>query len=295
MGIFKAPSWLSAWLGTVLVMAWLAPAQVDAQPIQTISGCRARVVRPAKQQVCISCIQRGGVFYKRGADVGACRMPSAPVVRRTEVSVRQPTPELIQTRHGCESRIARAEKRMRCHVCVRRGGAFDRQGPGLGACVMPSAPPPPVVVAPRGGEGDVIDTLAGCAERIARAPKRRRCRQCLRHGGVFERDGAAGGVCLPADHSPLIGTPVGCANRIARASERRRCLGCVRHGGVFDPRGPGGCALADRAVIEERVRTAAGCSARIVREPKRLRCIACVQRGGVFHKQGASAGFCAAR
>ncbi len=192
--------------------------------IRTKPGCAARVGRLSKRQRCMVCVGRGGVFHKRGAAAGFCR-GGAPLA---------PKGVIVRTRPGCVTHIGRVHKRRRCVACVRRGGAFHRQGGAAGFCEVRKPAPPPPAAGP-------IRAEPGCVARIGRVNKRRRCIACVRRGGVFHKRGAAHGFCAgpaaPRPHVGIIRSVHGCRTRIGRLSKRRRCIACVRRGAVFHKRG----------------------------------------------------------
>ena len=254
-----------------------APAPVVGM-IRAEAGCISRIGRLPKRQRCIACVHRGGVFHKQGGSRGFCKGGAAL--------------NQIRTGPGCAARIGRVPKRQRCMVCVRRGGVFHKQGAAAGFC-KGGAPLPPA--------GVVIATRPGCVTHIGRIAKRRRCKACVRKGGVFHRQGGGAGFCRgravaphPRAAGPIRAAP-GCVARIGRITKRQRCIACVHRGGVFHKRGGsrGFCAgPVAPTPAPAFIRSVHGCRTRIGRVSKRRRCIACVRRGGRFLKQGAAHGLC---
>jgi hypothetical protein len=216
-----------------------------------------------------------------------------------------PAPDVVRTPAGCQRRIVRVPKRRRCLACVKRGFHFHKRGAG-GFCHKPGrlSPATKAVVADR------IRSVKGCAIRVPRLSKRKRCVACVKSGRVFQKQVATAGFCVAgpgpgAAAAAVVATairhPVGCKTRIARLPKRQRCIACVNRGFVFQRQGaaagfcrkPGAAPVA-ATVAATAIRTPAGCRTRIARLPKRQRCVACVRRGQIFQKQGTNPGFCRA-
>lgn len=304
---------------------------VVANTIRTVQGCNARVRRHNKRSRCLSCVNYGGIFQKRG--FGYCRGAMAPA----------PPPRPRGTVHsvtGCNRRIARPGKRSRCVSCVSRAGVFHKQGPGTGYCrgakplastlysahdcgrfivragkrarcvsctsgrgqfvtqgagrgfCRGAAPPPAPPVK--------IYSVADCSRFIARPGKRGRCVSCTSARGHFVTQGRGTGFCRRAATPPpppvKIYSASDCGRFIARAGKRARCIRCTSKRGHFvtQGRGTGFCrgAAAPPPPRRDTVHSVPGCQSRVGRIPKRKRCVHCVRSGGVFHKQGAGTGFC---
>jgi len=222
------------------------------------------------------------------------------------MALADPAPDAVRSAAGCRGRIVHLPKRRRCVACVARGHHFHKRGAAAGLCHKPGrlSPAAKAVVANR------VRTVGGCASRIARLPKRRRCIACVKRGHVFQKQAGGAGFCkagpgpgaaAAAVVATAIRTPRGCRTRIGRIPKRRRCLACVARHHVFQKQGadagfcrrPGAAPVA-ATVAATAVRTPAGCRTRITRLPKRRRCIACVRRGHIFQKQGTNPGFCRA-
>lgn len=98
--------------------------QVSANPgldvVRHKGGCVGRIARLPKRARCVTCIQRGGHFHKRGGGIGFCHV--------------KPVHGVIYTKYGCATRVARPEKRTRCMVCVHHRGTFQKMGLHRGYC-----------------------------------------------------------------------------------------------------------------------------------------------------------------
>ena len=108
----------------LIVPSLLGDSEAHASPgldvVRFKVGCVKRIARQPKRARCVSCIQRGGHFHKRGGGVGFCHA--------------KPAQGVIYTRPGCAARVGRPAKRERCMVCVHHGGAFQKMGVHRGYC-----------------------------------------------------------------------------------------------------------------------------------------------------------------
>ncbi|MBW2734248.1 MAG: hypothetical protein JRH20_17810, partial [Deltaproteobacteria bacterium] len=254
--------------------------------LRTLHQCNRRIRRPNKRARCVSCVNNGGIYQKRGFGFcrgGAVAPPPPPPA---------PANRTIYSPSDCRRFIARPGKRSRCGSCTVARGQFVTQGRGRGFCRRAAAPPPP----PPGKVHSIVD----CKHHIVRPGKRSRCVNCVTRGGVFLKQGAMAGFCRGArDVNTTVHSPTDCQRFISKPGKRGRCVSCTSGRGRFVTQGPGR-GFCRRATTpppppprrRDTLRSVPECQARVRNISKRKRCVHCVRSGGAFHKQGVGTGTC---